>query len=126
MDCVPELEPVVVVRVSIQPGGDDGCKVIRYDSATSDVVEVEQLLNDHEQALKDIGKLEHFEFVSEQKKLAGGGNLPAADDGGAGAAAAMSQMLLLRESAKTKMLKELLLSPTSGMLQSCASRTQFL
>ena len=122
MDC--SSTPEVHVRVSIQPGGDDGCRITRYDSATSDMVEVEELLNDHEQALKDISKLEHYEFISEQKRLADGGALPATDD--ARAAGATAQMLLLRESAKIKMVKELLLSATSGASWPCASRIVFL
>ncbi len=113
------------MRASIQPGGDDGCKIIRYESATSDMVEVEELLNDHEQALKDIGKLEHFEFISEQKRLVGGA-APAADDGSAAAAAAAAQTLLMRESAKMKMVKELLLSSTSGMRRRSAFHEIFL
>jgi hypothetical protein len=121
MDSSPPAEPHV--RVSIHPGGDDGCKIIRYESATSDTVEVEQQLNDHEQALKDIGKLEHFEFISEQKRL---GAAPAADEGSAGATGAVAQMLLMRESAKMKMVKELLLSATSGGRQRSASRRLIL
>ena len=82
-----------LISVGIQPGGADGCKVVRYESATSDAVEVEQVLNDHEQALKDISKLEEFEFSSEQKRLAGGaGNAAAGSD--TAAAGAIAQMLL--------------------------------
>jgi hypothetical protein len=103
----------ILVSVGIQPGGADGCKVVRYESATSDAVEVEQVLNDHEQALKDIGKLEEFEFASEQKRLAGGTASAAAGSDNA-AAGTMAQMLLIRESGKMKMVKDLLLSSTSG------------
>ncbi len=57
-------------------------KISRYESATSEFVEVralacfhprarniqrvqvEETLTDHEQVLRDIGKLEHHEFVS--------------------------------------------------------------
>jgi hypothetical protein len=113
MDSPPPRDPLL--RVSIQPGGDEGCKIVRYESATSDLVDVEELLNDHEQVLRDIGKLEHHEFLLEQKKLAGlggGGSAPAADGDGTTAATALA--LLARESSKTKMIKELLLAPTSG------------
>jgi hypothetical protein len=103
----------ILVSVGIQPGGADGCKVVRYESATSDAVEVEQVLNDHEQALKDISKLEEFEFASEQKRIAGGAASAAAGSDNA-AAGTMAQMLLIRESSKMKMVKDLLLSSTSG------------
>jgi hypothetical protein len=113
MDSSLSSDPLV--RVSIQPGGDDGCKIVRYESATSDLVDVEEVLNDHEQVLRDIGKLEHHEFLLEQKRLAaigGGGSVPTAD--GASTAGAMAQMLLTRESGKIKIIKDLLLAPTSG------------
>ena len=62
-----------LIRVCIQPGGDDGCKVVRYESATSDLVDVEEILTDHAQVLRDIGKLEAHEAALEQKRLGGGG-----------------------------------------------------
>ena len=103
-----------LIRVCIQPGGDDGCKVVRYESATSDLVDVEEILTDHAQVLRDIGKLEAHEAALEQKRLGGGGggSAPAAD--GSAGAGAMAQMLLTRESGKTKMVKELLMAATGG------------